>query len=98
MRLQAHCHMRCMMSDTATLLDAVLVSPDTVVTQKGDSTAVELPSQNRNFLLTLKISETVEQEYIELWLQGSEDGVTWGSTPLATLPQRFYVGEYPTLV
>ena len=86
------------MSEFDTLLDAVLVAPATVVTQKGDSAPFELPSRNRSYLLTLTISEAVEQEYIELWLQGSADGTTWAATPLATLPQRFYPGDYPTLV
>ena len=86
------------MSEIKSLLDVVLVAPATVVTQKGDSAAIELPTRNRNFLLTLTVSEAVEQEYIELWLQGSADGTTWAATPLATLPQRFYPGDYPTLV
>lgn len=81
------------------MLESVLIPADTVLTAKGDSPAVSLQAaENRAFLLTLNITEAVEQEYLELWLQGSSDGTTWGATPLATLPQRFYPGEYPTLV
>jgi hypothetical protein len=87
------------MSENLAMLDAVLIPPDTLLTQKGDSPAVEVgSSDNRVFLLTLKITHAVEQEYLELWLMGSSDGATWGAQPLATLPQRFYVGEYPTLI
>jgi hypothetical protein len=86
------------MPESATMLDAVLVPAGTVLTQKGDSPTVEITAENRVFLLTLKITEVVEQEYIELWLQGSPDGTTWGATPLATLPQRFYPGDYPSLI
>jgi len=86
------------MPELAPAIDAVLIPAGTVLTQKGDSPVVEIASDNRVFLLTLKITEAVEQEYIELWLQGSADGTTWGATPLATLPQRFYPGEYPMLI
>lgn len=81
------------------MIDTVFLPSGSVLTAKGDSPAVEIaPAENRVFLLTLKISEAVEQEYLELSLQGSADGITWGTAPLATLPQRFYVGEYPALI
>lgn len=87
------------MAKSAGLIDAVLVPPGTVLTGKGDSPAVSIvAAENHVFLLTLKITEAVEHEYIELWLFGSADGTTWGVRPLASLPQRFYPGEYPTLI
>lgn len=87
------------MSENVAMLDAALIPPDTLLTQKGDSLAVEVAgSDSRVFLLNLKITQAVEQEYLELWLMGSPDGTTWAAQPLATLPQRFYVGEYPTLI
>ena len=80
-----------------TMVDAVLVPAGSVISQKGDSPAVEISEAlNRVFLLTLRISEAVEQEYLALELQGSSDGSSWH--PLADMPQRFYAGEYPTLV
>jgi hypothetical protein len=87
------------MSESAEMIDAVLVPSGTVLTDKGDSPTVQITSaESRVFLLTLKVTETVEHEYIELWLFGSADGTTWGAKPLAALPQRFYPGEYPTLI
>ncbi|ABF42617.1 hypothetical protein Acid345_3616 [Candidatus Koribacter versatilis Ellin345] len=86
------------MSVLEPVVDVVLVPSGTILAQKGDSPAVEIHADNRVFLLTLKITEAIEQEYIELWLQGSADGTTWATTPLATLPQHFYTGEYPTLI
>jgi hypothetical protein len=81
------------------MVDAVLIPSDTLLTQKGDSPAVEIAGcDSRVFLLTLKITEAVEQEYVELWLMGSPDGTSWGAQPLAMLPQRFYVGDYPMLI
>ena len=47
---------------------------------------------------TLKIDEAAEQECFDLWLFGSADGANWGPKPLATPPQHFHPGEYPTLV
>lgn len=86
------------MVENAAMLDAVLIPFDTLITQKGDSPAMEVGGDTRVFLLTLKITHAVEQEAIELWLMGSPDGNTWAAQPLATLPQRFYEGEYPTLI
>lgn len=87
------------MPESAVMIDAVLIPAGTVLTAKGDSPVVEIAgADSRNFLLTLKVAEAVEQEYIELWLLGSPDGAVWRTQPLATLPQRFYAGEYPTLI
>jgi hypothetical protein len=87
------------MPESAVMIDAVLIPDETVLTTKGDSPVVEIAAvDSRNFLLTLKITEAVEQEYIELWLLGSTDGAAWRPQPIATLPQRFYAGEYPTLI
>ncbi len=81
------------------VLDSILLPAGTVISQKGDSSAVDITGAPvQIFLLTLQIAEAVEQEYIEIELYGSSDGTAWGARPLATLPQRFYPGEYPTLV
>lgn len=87
------------MPESAVMIDAILIPAGTVLATKGDSPVVEIAAaDSRNFLLTLKITEAVEQEYIELWLLGSTDGAAWRPQPIATLPQRFYTGEYPTLI
>ncbi len=81
------------------MLDAFLVPEKTVVTAKGDSEALDVSgAANPVFLVTLSINEVVEQESIEIGLFTSPDGTTWGAKPVATLPQKFYVGEYPLLV
>jgi hypothetical protein len=81
------------------MLDAFLVPEKTVVTAKGDSEALDVSAAaNPIFLLTLSIHEVVEQESIEITLFTSEDGTTWEAKPAATVPQKFYVGEYPLLV
>ncbi|MGA3054511.1 MAG: hypothetical protein ABSD63_09915 [Candidatus Korobacteraceae bacterium] len=81
------------------MLDAFLVPEKTVVTAKGDSAVLDVSgAANSVFLVTLTIDEVIEQESIEINLFTSADGTTWEAKPAATLPQKFYVGEYPLLV
>jgi hypothetical protein len=81
------------------MLDTFLVPEKTVVTAKGDSEALDVSgAANPIFLVTLSVNEVVEQESIEITLFTSADGTTWEAKPVATLPQKFYVGEYPLLV
>jgi hypothetical protein len=81
------------------MIDAYLVPDKTVITAKGDSEPLDVSSaSNPAFLATLSITRIVEQESIELSFFTSADGATWGAKPMAALPQKFYVGEYPLLV
>jgi hypothetical protein len=81
------------------MLDAFLVPANTVITAKGDSTPLDISeAANRVFLLTLSVTSIVEQEAIEVSLFTSSDGTTWETKPVASLPQKFYPGEYPLLV
>jgi hypothetical protein len=87
------------MTENALMLDAILIPAGTVITDKGDSPIVAIePATSPVLLLTLGIDEAPEQQCFDLWLLGSADGVTWGTKPLVTPPQRFYPGEYPTLI
>ena len=81
------------------MLDAYLVPEKTTITTKGESQPLDISATaNRVFLLTLTIGAIVEQESIEISVFSSGDGTTWETKPVATLPQKFYVGEYPLLV
>jgi hypothetical protein len=81
------------------MIDTVLVSPKTKVTAKGDGPSVDISSaSNRVFLLTLYISDIVEQESIDISIYGSADGATWGAKPVAAFPQKFYRSEHPLLL
>lgn len=83
----------------STALESILIPPGTALTGKGQGAAIDVSAANgRNFLLTLTISEAVEQEYLELSVYGSADGTQFGTAPIVTLPQRFYVGDYPVLL
>ena len=50
------------------------------------------------FLLTLSVTDVIEQESIDISLFTSADGTTWDAKPAASFPQEFYIGEYPLLV
>jgi hypothetical protein len=81
------------------MIDVFLVPANTVLTAKGDSEAQELSAaRSRVFLLTLAITSIVEQEALDVFLFTSADGATWDAKPVASLEQKFYVGEYPLLI
>lgn len=81
------------------MIDAYLVPANTVVTGKGDSQSVEVSSANvSTFLLTLTVTRVIEQEAIGISVFTSTDGATWETKPIASLPQKFYPGEYPLLI
>lgn len=81
------------------MIDNFLLPEKTVIKAKGESQVVDISAaQNRVFLLTLKITEVVEQESIDVSILGSTDGAIWDTKPLAMFPQRFYAGETPVLV
>ena len=81
------------------MVDTVLVADKTVVSSKGDGPAVDIGgATNRVFLLTLDISDIIEQESLELSVFGSADGAAWDAKALVTYPQEFYRGQYPLLL
>lgn len=81
------------------MLDTYLVPEMTVVNAKGDSRPHQISgAASRVFLLTLSITSIVEQESIEISVFTSADGTTWDPKPVASLPQKFYPGQYPLLV
>jgi hypothetical protein len=81
------------------MIDAFLVPEKTVVNAKGDGSALDISSAaNRVFLLTLNITNIVEQESIDISIHGSADGTTWPSKPLAVFPQKFYRADHPLLL
>jgi hypothetical protein len=81
------------------MIDAFLVPDNTVITAKGDSAPLDVGgASNPALLATLTITKIVEQESIEVSFFTSADGTTWETKPVASLPQKFYIGVYPLLV
>jgi hypothetical protein len=81
------------------MLEAFLVPEKTVVNTKGDGPALDLRStEGRIFLLTLEITEIIEQESLDVAIYGSPDGAIWDPKPLTAFPQKFYREEAPLLL
>ena len=80
-------------------IDTLLVPEKTVVNAKGDGSALELSgAASRIFLLTLEITDIIEQEALDVSIFGSADGAAWGAKALAAFPQKFYRGQHPLLL
>ncbi|MGB7602303.1 MAG: hypothetical protein WBM24_18510 [Candidatus Sulfotelmatobacter sp.] len=81
------------------MIDTFLVADKTVVNAKGDGPAADVSaSASRVFLLTLGITNIIEQESFELSIFASVDGASWDAKPLVSYPQEFYRGEYPLIL
>jgi len=81
------------------MIDTVLVPAKTVVIAKGDSPAVDISAAGHPiFLVTLDITNIIEQESLEISIVGSADGVAWDPKPIVTFPQKFYRGQTPLLL
>ena len=81
------------------MIDTFLVPEKTVVNAKGDGPAVALSgAAGRVFLLTLVITDIVEQESLDVSIFGSADGTTWDAKPITSFPQKFYRGDHPLLL
>jgi hypothetical protein len=81
------------------MIDALLLADGSAVTANGDSAPLDISgAAGRVFLLTLSIHSVIEQESFEVTVFVSGDGTAWDPKPVAALPQKFYVGEYPLLV
>lgn len=81
------------------MIDTFLVPEKTVAKSKGDGPAVDIgAAASRVFLLTLHISNVVEQESLDISIMGSADGATWAPKPIECFPQKFYRGQHPLLL
>jgi hypothetical protein len=81
------------------MIDTFLVPEKTVVNAKGDGPPVNVSSAaNRVFLLTLNITNIIEQESLDVSIFGSADGAAWSPKPIAMFPQKFYRAQHPMLL
>lgn len=81
------------------MMEAFLVPERTVVNAKGDGPAVDISrAEGRIFLLTLAITNIIEQESLDVSVFGSADGAAWEAKPIVAFPQKFYREEVPLLL
>ncbi len=75
------------------------VLPETTVNENAAGPALELgQAAGQVLVLTLGILDVVEQESLDLSLEGSTDGEDWGEAPVRAFLQKFYAGTYSILV
>lgn len=73
------------------MLDVWLV-PSGMKTAGGSGEGFDIGgAQNRVFTFSLKVSSVLEQQALEVVLEWSPDGQSWGR--MAAMPQQFYEGE-----
>jgi len=71
-----------------------LVAPETRVEENGNGAAVDVSgSRTRTFFCLMHITDTQEQQSLDVSIYGSADGQEWTPKPILKLPQRFYRGE-----
>jgi hypothetical protein len=81
------------------MIEAFLVPEKTVVNAKGDGPALDVgQTEGRVFLLTLAITNIVEQESLDVSIYASADGAAWDPKPVTAFPQKFYCEEAPLLL
>jgi len=81
------------------MLETFLVAAKTVVNAKGDGPSVDVSGAGeRVFLLTLEITNIIEQESLDVGIYGSSDAAAWSVKPVVAFPQKFYRGQYPLLL
>ena len=80
------------------MLPAFII-PEQTVDANGTSEAVELgDASGQTLLLTLGITDIVEQESLDISISGSADGEEWGEEKLRAFPQKFYRGTSSILL
>src|SRR5437868_14168572 len=73
------------------MMETYLVPEKTTVARKGDGPALDVSAAaNRVFLLTLNITDVIEQESLDISIFGSADGSTWTPKAIASFPQKVY--------
>ncbi len=71
--------------------------PETTVQESGSGEPFEIGSEGGTALLSLGITEIVEQQSLDVDVLGSVDGEEWLETPLRSFPQKFYTGVWQLL-
>ena len=69
------------------------LAPETTIRGSGAGPMTALhDSATRTFLLTVGVTEVIEQESLSIDIAGSEDGSVWLSPSVAAFPPKFYSG------
>lgn len=73
------------------------VFPESTVNESGSGKPFEISPASGTVLLSLGITEIVEQQSLDVEILGSENGEEWLEEPLRSFPQKFYTGVWQIL-
>lgn len=73
------------------------VFSESTVTTGGSGDPLEIGLGSGTLLLSLGITEIVEQQSLDVAILGSPDGEDWRPEPLRVFPQKFYTGVWQVL-
>lgn len=79
-------------------MNPLFLIPESTIHESGVGQVFDLGENVPMLLLTLGITQTVEQESLEIGVFGSLDGAEWPASPLAAFPQKFYEGTSSMLL
>ncbi len=71
--------------------------PETTVQESGSGEPFEIGSGGGTALLSLGITEILEQQSLDVNVLGSADGEQWMEKPVRSFPQKFYSGVWQIL-
>ena len=74
------------------LSNPAFLLPETTVNADGTGPNLDLGEGAAGLLLTLGVSDVIEQESLLVSIHGSADGAEWSPDPLVQFPQKFYTG------
>jgi len=81
------------------MFNASLIPEKTVIREKGDGLVVDVSSvAGKTLLVTLDVTDIIEQQSLDVSVWGSADGAAWGDKALLAFPQKFYRGQHPLLL
>jgi hypothetical protein len=81
------------------MFNTLLIPEKTVVREKGDGPVVDVSSAaGKVLLLSLHITDVIEQQSLDVAVWGSADGAAWGEKAILSFPQKFYRGQHPLLL
>jgi hypothetical protein len=71
-----------------------LIPPGTRLETNAKGAPVDVrASRSRIFFCVMEITDQIEQESVDISIEGSADAETWTPQPILRLPQRFYRGQ-----
>lgn len=82
------------------MLPAFLI-PEMTIHESGTGDALDLGDLGEGappVLVTLGITDTVEQESLLVTVYGSLDGSDWGTAPVVAFPEKFYSGVSSVMI